>query len=79
MTDTQRPEGLEDAVEAVKVILGETNPEERRKRLVVDIPKSLHDRLRFAAIMKDTTIKELVMGVVEPLINEILNGDKTND
>ena len=82
MEQAQSTESLEDAVEAVKAILGRPPAGKNRKRLVVELPKNLHDRLRFAAMMKDTTIKDLVIGVVEPLVNDILSsddGEKTHD
>lgn len=56
--------------------------EEGYKRLIVELPKSLHDRLRMAAALEGTTIKSLVIRAIEPMLTEIPTqppGGLTND
>lgn len=38
---------------------------EERKRLTLDIPKSLHKRLKLLVLQKDTTMRDYIVDVVE--------------
>ena len=46
------------------------NTREKKKRLTIDIPSSLHTKLKITAAKKEETMAEIICAILEEKLNE---------